>query len=155
MTRFGKKMKEQRPRIKKSRKEPTRERKSRNPMQITGFWGRGAPAWRPGLLTKKHFEEHPESCCADAYYSLSQQLETLNRERVEIGEAPFKRPNYSSFSRYFHWFLILGLIERTDRREPAIYDFLQKRVFYRLTRKGEAEVRAWEDPIIVAHPEFR
>jgi DNA-binding PadR family transcriptional regulator len=106
------------------------------------------------LLIKKHFEEHPESCCADAYYSLSQQLETLNRERVEIGEAPFRRPNYSSFSRYFHWFLILGLIERTDKREPAIYDFLQKRVFYRLTENGKAEVRAWEDPVRVAHPEF-
>jgi len=74
--------------------------------------------------------------------------------RAEIGEAPFRRPNYSSFSRYFHWFLILGLIERTDRREPAIYDFLEERVFYRLTDKGKAEVSAWEDPVRAAHPEF-
>ena len=155
MTGYGKKMKDQRPRIRKARKEPTRERESRNPMQITGFWGRGASVWRPGLLIKKHFKEHPESCCADAYYSLSRQLETLNRERVEIGEAPFRRPNYSSFSRYFHWFLILGLIERTDRREPAIYDFLKERIFYRLTDKGEAEVEAWRDPIAAVHPEFR
>ncbi len=53
-----------------------------------------------------------------------------------------------------HWFLILGLIERTDRREPAIYDFLQERVFYRLTDKGKTEIRAWEDPVRAAHPEF-
>ena len=53
-----------------------------------------------------------------------------------------------------HWFAILGLIERTGRREPAIYDFLQKKVFFRLTKKGRNEVRAWEDPVRRAHPEF-
>jgi len=150
-------MKEQRPkrpRIKKSRK-PTRDRKITNPPRITGFWGRGASDYRPGLFTKKYFEKHGEACCADIYYALSEELERLNRERVEIGETPFKRPNYSSFSRYFHWFLILGLIERTDRREPAIYDFLEKRVFYRLTGKGKAEEAAWQDPISVRHPELR
>ena len=148
-------MEQKRPRIKKVRKESTRERKSRNPSQITIPWGRAASAWRPGLLIRKHFEEHPETCCADAYYSLSQQIESLNKERVEIGEKPFRRPNYSSFSRYFHWFFILGLIERTDKRERAIYDFLQKRVFYRLTNKGKTEVEAWQDPVRAKHPEFR
>ena len=148
-------MKEKRLRIRKAKKEPTRERKPRNPPQITIPWGRGASVWRPGLLLKKHFEENPESCCADAYYSLSRQLESINEERLEIEEAPFRRPNYSSFSRYFHWFLILGLIERTDKKEPAIYGFLQERVFYRMTDKGKAEVTAWEDPISVRHPEFR
>jgi len=69
----------------------------KNPPQITISWGRGASAWRPGLLIKKHFREHPETCCADAYYSLSQHIEELNRERVQIGEKPFRRPNYSSF----------------------------------------------------------
>jgi DNA-binding PadR family transcriptional regulator len=49
----------------------------------------------------------------------------------------------------------MRLIRRTDKREPAIYDFLQKRVFYRLTSKGKTEVKAWEDPIAVTHPEFR
>jgi len=145
----------ERPRIKKAKKEPTRERKPRNPPQITLPWGRAASAWRPGLLIKKHFEEHPESCCADAYYSLSQQLETLNRERAEIGEAPFRRPNYSSFSRYFWWFVLLGLIEPVDKYEAAIYPFLRQRHFYRLTPKGKAEMKAWEDPISVRHPEFR
>jgi len=53
-----------------------------------------------------------------------------------------------------HWFLILGLIERIDRRQPAIYDFLQEKVFYKLSEKGETEVRAWEDPVRAAHPEF-
>ena len=155
MTRFGEKMKEKKPRIRKSRKEPTHERKPRNPPQITGFWGRGASEYRPGIFTKRFFVEHDEACAADIYYALSEEIERLNAARAEIEEAPFRRPNYSSFSRYFHWFLILGLIERTDKKEPAIYGFLQERVFYRMTDKGKAEVTAWEDPISVRHPEFR
>ena len=148
-------MKEKRPRIRKARKEPTRERKPRNPPQITIPWGRSASVWRPGLLLKKHFEENPESCCADAYYSLSRQLESINEERLEIGEAPLRRPNYSSFAKYFHWFKLLGLVEPVDRREPAIYDFLEERVFYRLTDKGKVEEEAWQDPVRKgAHPEF-
>jgi len=144
-----------RPRIRKAKKEPTRERKVRNPPQITIPWGRGASEYRPGIFTKEYFIEHGEACCADIYYGLSGEIGRLNVLRAEIAEAPFRRPNYSSFSRYFHWFLILGLIERTDKREPAIYPFLEKRVFYKLTAKGKAEVRAWEDPIGVRHPEFR
>jgi len=147
-------MKQQRRRIKKARKEPTRERKLRNPPQIIIPWGRGASLYRLGLFTKKYFEKHGEACAADIYYALSEEIEHLNKERIEICEKPFQRPNYSSFSRYFHWFLILKLIERTDRREPAIYDFLEERVFYTLTDKGKAEVRAWEDPVRAAHPEF-
>jgi hypothetical protein len=148
-------MKERRPRISKARKEPTRKgKKGLDPNRITIPWGRGASDYRPGLFTKHYFEEHDEACAADIYYAQSQEIERLNEERIEIGEAPFRRPNYSSFSRYFHWFLILGLIERTDKREPAIYDFLQRRVFYRLTEKGKAEVSAWEDPVRAAHPEF-
>jgi hypothetical protein len=117
-------------------------------------WGRGASEYRPGLFTKQYFEKHGEACAADIYRALSEEIERLNQERIGIGEKPLRRPNYSSFSRYMHWFAILGLIERTDKREPAIYDFLQKRVFYRLTEKGQAEVRAWEDPVRAAHPEF-
>jgi len=105
-------------------------------------------------FTKQYFEKHGEACCADVYHGLSEEIERLNATRAEIGEAPFRSPNYSSFSRYFHWFLILGLIECTDKREPAIYDFLEKRVFYKLTGKGEAEVSAWQDPVRAAHPEF-
>ena len=122
--------------------------------QITAPWGRGASEYRPGLFTKQYFVEHGEACGADVYRALSEEIVGLNKERVEIAEKPFRRPNYSSFSRYMHWFAILGLIERTDKREPAIYDFLQKKVFYRLTEGGKAEVRAWEDPVRAAHPEF-
>ena len=118
-------------------------------------WGRGASDYRPGLFTKQYIEKHGEACAADIYFALSREIERLNGERIGIGEKPFRRPNYSSFSRYFHWFLILGRIERTDKREPAIYYFLQKRVFYRLTDRGKVEVKAWEDPISVRHPEFR
>ncbi len=147
-------MKQKRPRIRKTKK-PTRERKPRNPPQITIPWGRAASLYRPGIFTKRYFEEHGEACAADIYYALSEEIERLNAARAEIGEAPFRRPNYSSFSRYFHWFLILGLIERTGKVEASIYPFLQKRVFYKLTSKGRVEVTGWEDPVAVAHPEFR
>ncbi len=110
--------------------------------------------YRPGLFTKKYFEKHGEACAADIYYALSEEIERLNKERIEVGEKPFRRPNYSSFAKYFHWFKLLRLVEPTDRQEPAIYDFLEERVFYRLTDKGEAELRAWEDPVRAAHPEF-
>ena len=150
-------MKQQRPRIRKAKKEkePTKERKPRNPMQITIPWGRGASLYRPGVFIKHYFEEHDEACAADIHHALSEEIERLNAARIEAGEKPLRRPNYSSFAKYFHWFKLLGLVEPVDRREPAIYDFLEERMFYRLTDKGKAEVSAWEDPIAVAHPEFR
>ena len=134
---------------------PSKDKGRGEPPNMSVSWGRGASEYRPGLFTKRHFVKHGEACAADIYHDLGEEIERLNRERLEIGDKPFRRPNYSSFSRYMHWFLILELIERTDKRQPAIYDFLQKRVFYRLTDKGKTEVRAWEDPIRVAHPEFR
>jgi len=148
-------MKQQKPRIKKARKGPTLERKTRNPAQITIPWGRGASDYRPGLFTKQYFVEHNEACAADIYYALSREIEHLNKERIEVDEKPFERPNYSSFAKYFHWFKLLGLIEPTGRKEAAIYDFLQQRQFYRLTTKGEAEEEAWKDPIAAVHPEVR
>ena len=147
-------MKQQGRRIKKTRKGSSKETKPRNPPRITLPWGRGASEYRPGLFTKQYFEKHGEACAADIYRALSEEIERLNEERGEIGEKPFRRPNYSSFSRYFHWCLILGLIERTDRREPAIYRFLEEKQFYQLTAKGKAEEKAWEDPVRAAHPEF-
>ena len=134
---------------------PSNDKGRGEPPNITVSWGRGASEYRPGLFTRQYFVQYGEACAADVYRALGEDIERLNKERIEIGEKPLRRPNYSSFSRYFHWFLILGLIERTDKREPAIYDFLQEKVFYILTEKGRAEVRAWEDPILVAHPEFR
>ena len=134
---------------------PSKDKGRGEPPNMSVSWGRGASEYRPGLFTRQYFEEHGEACAADVYRAISEEIERLNKERVEIGEKPLRRPNYSSFSRYFHWFLILGLIERTDRREAAIYDFLQKRVFYRLTDKTKTEVRAWEDPVRATHPEFR
>ena len=117
--------------------------------------GGGAPVnIAPACLQNSILSSHGEACAADIYRALGEEIERLNEERMGIKEKPFRRPNYASFSRYFHWFLILGLIERTDRQEPAIYDFLEKRVFYRLTRRGKSEVSAWEDPVRAAHPEF-
>ena len=147
-------MKRQRPRDRKARKQPTRDKQHRNPPNIAVGWGRAGSQYRPGIFTQQYFGEHGEACAADIYRALSEEIERLNKERGEIGENPFRRPNYSSFSRYFHWFLILGLIERTNRREPAIYNFLEKRVFYRLTDKGKVEMSAWADPVRTRHPEF-
>jgi len=106
------------------------------------------------LFTKKYFEKHGEACAADIYYDLSREIERLNKERIEIGEKPFQRPNYSSFAKHFHWFKLMGLVEPVDRRETTIYDFLEECVFYRLTDKGKAELEAWQDPVRAAHPEF-
>jgi len=155
MIRYGEKMKEKRPRIKKAKKEPTRQRNPGNPPQIGVPWGRGASDYRPGLFTKKYFEKHGEACAADIYYVLSEEIERLNKERIDIGGKPFRRPNYSSFSRYFWWFVLLGLIEPADKYEAAIYPFLRQRHFYRLTNKGKVDEKAWRDPISVRHPELR
>jgi hypothetical protein len=139
----------------KSKRRPKDGNPQKDPPKITGPWGRAASQHRPGLFAVQYFKKNNEICCADFYRSLCEEIDRINEERIQIGEKPFRRPNYSSISRYFHWFAILGLIERTGRTEPSEYPFLRKRVFYRLTDKGRAEVRAWEDPISVAHPEFR
>ena len=148
-------MKQQRPRIKKATKEPTRGRKLRNPPQVTIPWGRGASEHRPGLFTKWYLTEHGEACAADIFYALRQNLERINKSRIEIGDKPIRGCTYNSFAKYWHWFKLLRLIEPVDKREAPIYNFLEERVFYHLTDKGKAEVRTWEDPIVVAHPELR
>ena len=150
----AKRMKNPRTKKPQAQKGSSNDRARREPPNMSAPWGRGASEYRPGLFTKQYFVENGEACAADVYRAISEEIERLNKERIEIGEKPLRRPNYSSFSRYFHWFLILGLIERTERRERAIYDFLQKRVFYRLTEKGKAEVEACEDPVRTVHPEF-
>jgi len=148
-------MKQQRPRIKRAKKEPTREKKFNNPPQVTIPWGRGASEHRPGLFTKGYLMQHLESSCADIFRALRENLEGINTMRIEIGEKPIRGCTYNSFAKYWHWFKLLGLIEPVGREETSIYDFLEERVFYHLTDKGKAEVRAWEDPIAVSHPEFR
>ncbi len=144
------------PQTKKSSKQNdvSNDKGGRVPRNKSVPWGRGASEYRPGLFTKQYFENHGEACAADIYRSLTEKIKTLNEERVWIGDTSIRRPNYSSFSRYFHWFLIMGLIERTGRREPANYNFLKKRVFYRLTDKGKAETKAWGDPVRATHTEF-
>jgi hypothetical protein len=143
------------PKVNQKTRDKSNAGKSADPPKVTVPWGRSASGYRPGLFIRQYFGKHKETCAADIYRALSDEIEHMNNERIAIGEKPFRRPNYSSFNRYMHWFAILKLIDRTDKREPAIYDFLQKRVFYRLTSKGRVEVKAWEDPIAVTHPEFR
>ena len=118
-------------------------------------WGRGASDYRPGLFTKQYFVNHGEACAADVFSALRQELNRINQERVEIGDKAIRGCTYNSFAKYWHWFKKMQLIQRTDKREPAIYVFLQKRVLYKLTKAGMAETRVWEDPIQVAHSRVR
>jgi len=78
----------------------------------------------------------------DVFYALREDLERINKERVEMGNRPIRGCSYNSYSKYWHWFKLLGLVEPTDRREPAIYDFLEEKHFYRSSDKGKTEVRA-------------
>ncbi len=125
------------------------------PPDMSVPWGRGASEHRPGLFTKQYLMEHSEACAADIFYALRENLKRINNERIEIKERPIRGGTYNSYAKYFFWYIMMGLVEPTDRREPAIYDFLEERRFYRLTDRGRTEVRAWEDPIVVAHPGFR
>lgn len=117
-------------------------------------WGRGASEYRPGLFTKQYFVEHGEACAADVFHALKEDLRRINGERVEIGERLIRGGTYNSYAKYWFWFRLLGLIEPVDREEPAMYGFLEKRQFYRLTAKGASEEEAWRDPVRAAHPEF-
>ena len=148
-------MKERRPGIKKAKKEPTRKGNGPDPNRMTIPWGRAASEHRPGLFTKQYLMEHGEACAADIFYALRENLERINNERIEIKEKPIRGGTYNSYAKYFFWYIMMGLVEPTGRHEAAIYNFLEERHFYRLTDKGKAEVRAWEDPVVVAHPEFR
>jgi len=138
----------------KARKQPIREKRHRNPPQMAVAWGRGGSEHRPGLFTKRYLEEHGEASAADVFSALREELRRLNKQRVEIGEKPIRGCTYDSFAKYWHWFKLLALVEPTERQEPATYDFLEQRQFYRLTAKGEAEEAAWLDPVRTAHPEF-
>ena len=148
-------MKERKPGIKQARKEPTQRRKLSYLLRVTVPWGRGASEHRPGLFTKQYFEKHGEACAADVFYALRENLEGINRMRIETGDKPIRGCTYNSFAKYWHWFKLLGLIEPVDRREPAIYGFLEERQFYRLTNRGKVEEEAWRDPISARHPELR
>jgi len=148
-------MRQRKQRIKRAQRETTRKGRGSDPNRMTIPWGRAASEHRPGLFSKGYLTEHGEVCAADVFYALRENLERINRLRIEIGEKPIRGCTYNSFAKYWHWFKLLGLIEPVDRTEPPIHEFLEERVFYGLTDKGKAEVRAWEDPIVIAHPEFR
>ena len=126
-----------------------------NRPNISVPWGRGASGHRPGLFIKEYLTQHSEGSCADVFHALRENLERINRLRIETGEKPIRGPTYNSFAKYWHWFKLLGLIESVDRREPAIYSFLEEKQFYRLTAKGKAEEEAWADPVSARHPELR
>ena len=147
-------MKQQSPRIKKVKEEPTKRTKRQNPPRVVVPWGRGASEHRPGIFAKAYLLEHAEACCADVFHALRENLEGINRIRIETGEKPIRGCTYNSFAKYWHWFKLLGLIEPVDRREPSIYHFLEERSFYKLAEKGKAEIKVWEDPVRTLHPEF-
>ena len=126
----------------------------RKPPQQTAPWGRSALDYRPGLFIRDYLREHGEGCASDIYKALSEKIIGINEQRAKDGDRPIRRPNYHSFGTYFYWFLLLDIIKRTGREEPANREFLHPRVFYSLTAKGKSEVAAWGDPIAAAHPEY-
>jgi len=148
-------MSQRQQRIRKTEKEPRRKRKGLDPARMTIPWGRAASEHRPGLFTEQYLMAHKEACAAEIFQALRENLERLNRLRIETGDKPIRGCTYNSYAKYFFWFVMMGLVEPTGRREPSVYGFLKDKRFYRLTDKGRTEVRAWEDPIAVVHPEFR
>ncbi len=118
-------------------------------------WGRGAAEPRPGIFTRRYLAEYGEASAGDVFTALREELRRLNTERVEIGEKPIRGCTYNSFAKYWHWFKILDLVEPTGETQPAVYSFLERKRLFRLTDKGRAETKVWEDPLAVAHPEFR
>lgn len=149
-----KKMKQARSRAKKTRTTASRERQHNNPPRIAVGWGRAGSLHRPGIFTKEYLTQYLESSCADVFRALRDNLEHINRERAEIGEKPIRGCTYNSYAKYWHWFKLLALIESVGRTEPAAYDFLAEKQFYRLTAKGVSEEAPWQDPVRAAHPEF-
>jgi hypothetical protein len=125
-----------------------------NRSNVTVPWGRGASEHRPGVFTKQYLMENGEACAADVFHALRDNLELINRERIQIGEKPIRGCTYNSFARYWHVFKLAGLIEPTGEIEPAIYHFLKKRVLYKLTAEGVSEEAVWLDPARTSHLEF-
>jgi hypothetical protein len=136
------------------KKNPNSIKGRGKPPNISVPWGRAASEYRPGLFAKDYLVQHSESTCADVFHALRENLELINRERIEIGEKPIRGCTYNSFAKYWHWFKLAGLIEPTGRQEPAAYAFLEQRQFFRLTAKGVSEQATWQDPVRTAHPEF-
>jgi hypothetical protein len=130
------------------------KKKTAKSLPKTGVpWGRAGSPYRPGEFTHVYLTQHDEACCADVFYALKQNLKAINKERAEIGDKPIRGCTYNSFAKYWHWYKKLRLIEPSGRTEPAIYDFLESRVFYRLS--GSCDDTAWSDPLKAAHPELR
>jgi len=76
---------------KKARKESGKKRKPTNPPQITGFWGRGASPYRPGLFTKRYFEKHGEVYSANippSSHKMAFRLLLKNAILASISSAP-------------------------------------------------------------------
>ena len=122
--------------------------------QITVPWGRGSSEFRPGIFAKRYLVEHSEASASQVFSALKEALKQMNQERIEIGEKLIRGCTYNSFAKYWHWFKMLDLVELTGETAPAIYDFLEKKRFYRITAKGRNEVRGWADPVRTVHPEL-
>jgi hypothetical protein len=135
-------------------KKLPRKKEAAKALKKTGVpWGRAGSEYRPGVFIHLYLAQNGEACCADVFYALKQYLKRINTERAEVGDRPIKGCSYNSFAKYWHWYKKAGLIEPTGRTEPAVYDFLESRVFYRLS--GSGDDTAWNDPVRAAHPEFR
>ena len=126
---------------------PISDKKPKNPPKSTTPWGRAASEHRPGLFAKRYLLEHEEASASEVFTALKEALQQMNQERIEIGEKAIRGCTYNSFAKYWHWFKLRGMIEHTGKTAPAIYSFLKMKRFYRITKKGRNELRAWCDPV--------
>lgn len=111
--------------------------------------GRALSQVRPGRFIKEYLSANSEASVAELHRAYIQALpKPPNRKR------PRFYAHYSSFSRFFHWFLALGLVERTGGARPALYAVMTDQVLFRLTVAGVADIVSWDDPLRAAHPEW-
>jgi len=89
----------------------------------------------------------------------SEEIEKRRDYYLERIPAKLTRMRYSSFTRYFRFFMQLGWVERTGKIETSAfqekYPPAPPRVFYRLTAAGRAASDAeWSNPIVVLYPDL-
>jgi hypothetical protein len=60
----------------------------RSRFNVSVPWGRGASEHRPGLFIKNYLLQHSSTSCADVFAALRDNLDRLNKFRIEIGGKP-------------------------------------------------------------------
>jgi len=87
-------------------------------------------------------------------------ISDIHKSRKNNPDVLYKRGTYSSFIRFFRWFIDLKWVEQTGEKEKAVakgdsHPLSTPRIYYRITEKGLShDDNDWSDPIAFAHPEW-